>query len=155
MVTLKTWWMGRGAQSRMESSLNNSPRSHSEWQFFIIAFEKIAFIVPDHHKKFDFQSSTSETLALFTSFCTTLSSCFLWSSNATPTALSYFSYHLIIIAVCTIASFSVFRGGSGENEMELKSRTSKRLFDHVLSVFSPSPRPCLQLSPPRSFRVPF
>lgn len=127
---------------------------------FIIAFGKIAFIVPDHHKKFDFQSSTPETLALFTSFRTTLSSCFLWSSNATPTALSYFSYHLIIIAVCTIASFSVLCGGLEENvekrnEMELKSRTSKRLFDHVLlSVFSPSVvawshGPCLQFSPPR------
>lgn len=63
---------------------------------------------------------------------------------ATPPALCYFSYHLIIIAVCTIASIlfhSVMRGlevcERNPNGMKLKSRTSRHLFDHVLfSVFS-------------------
>jgi hypothetical protein len=109
------------------------------------------FYCADHHKSiFDFQSSNSRsppdwpiTLSL-----TLISSSFFYCCiGPTPMALCYFSYHLIIIAVCTIASF--FRrvdvpasteglkkkhANNSEIGMKLNSREHRQwhLFHHVL-----------------------
>lgn len=145
IVTLKCFSRVAPFPSHTEielATLSLSLASILKRQFFYYS-KAFSFYCADHHKKqLDIQSRPLPRR--FVRFLLLY---------ATPTALSYFfSYHLIIIAVCTIASFQMLnvrraggrRNGAGEGwlsnrKMKLKSRTSWHLFDHVLFWLIRSP----------------
>lgn len=93
-----------------------------KWQFLLSRSIVSIFIKAE----FDFQSRLNNSLELF-----------FIVSYSTPTAVAYFSYHLIIIAVCTIASFRWGLKVCEQNGTKLE--TSRHLFNHVLLSVSPSP----------------